>query len=650
VTLEPHSENNMSPCSSPSSGSEDIWVTPKTGLSPESFRTAPDLPIWDQQYHVLSTGSFPSTSILRRKGAHNCTCAANEKHRSLFTLCEQVISPHLREAESPLLGIKVCWNADNIWECKIPREMSGLDKRVRFEDLKTVYQANKVLWKGTYWYSRLFRSGNKDSVKSESRHGLAILRLLAGLDSYSGKLERYQLMKFSLSKGAVQKLRQILATVDGLLMQLVLCFPDRKAIMNWSFMDRVTNSLICCMLPDYFRDKNNDVSRVTTFEKVKRLRKAIKMFGFNQISTEDSVIVPQELSFFRFILKHLGHKKDPISAYRTMTMSQTRASGVPPLVVYKKTMDKIVSILKEPQSPGTFLRFRPFIRPAIEEIYFEVLQSLGGNENRDRFFSRCVSAAKISLSDSGEFFTKHGEGGKLEAARRVLIGLPEVDKIDLNTGQKIGKLVRTNSNQGEMLFYWACNQFHDRNKCYDRNIMSVRISLVAELGKYRAITVSHLAHAVLLHVLSHVLLEFLRVIPSSESGIGAANHAWNFFKRLSHKNPSANFIFGDKDVYLFSTDWEQATDFCDHTVAQALLNMLCSMFGVPEWYRQTCVFALCAPRQVETLDPEERTLEVFYTQRGELMGDPVVKVILHVYHLVCRHAAKAFMSGLRPEP
>jgi len=594
-------------------------------------------------------GSFPSTSILRHPKGQECTCAAGERHKTLFQLCKLVISPHLREDTSPLVGVKVCWNADNIWECKIPVKLSGLAKRVDFENLGTVYRANKVLWSGTYWYSRLCKR-TKDDPSKYGRNYVAILRLLAGLKTFSGREKPHELMSYPLHKGAVQKLRQILATVDGLLMQLVLCFPDKEEVMNWSFMDRVANSLICCMLPDYFRDNNLDLTRVTTFEKVKQIRKSIKRYGFNRISTEESVSVPQELSFFRFILKKLGSAKSPLSAYHTMTMSQTRASGVPPKAVYYKTMNKIVAILKEPESPRTFERFSPWIRPAIEQLYFETLESLGGNENRDKFFSRCVSAAKISLSDSGEFFTKHSDGGKLEAARRILKDLKEIDKINLWTGDIDGKLVSDGTNQGEMLFHWACNQFRDRRTCYDRNLMSVRISLVAELGKYRAITVSHLAHAVLLHVLSHVLLEFLRVIPSSESGVGAANHAWNFFKRLSHKNPAASFIFGDKDMYLFSTDWEQATDFCDHKVAQAIINILCEMFGIPTWYRQTCVFALCAPRQVETVDPDSKTLEVFFTTRGELMGDPVVKVILHAYHPICRISAKRLMKELRSQP
>nr|WPE03611.1 MAG: RNA-dependent RNA polymerase [Beauveria bassiana splipalmivirus 1] len=633
-----HILKELSPCLSPRTssfedGSEYFSALPSRDMSFKSALTR--LP-WNENTDVLSTKSFPSTSILRYKTG-TCNCGPTEAHRPLFDLCQTVIGPHCANPTNPLIGIKVCWNAENIWECKLPRSLTGMTKRVPFEKLGTIYRANMVLFKGTYWFSRLME---KDAGGAKhGRNGIAVLRLLAGLKSFSGPERIDQLVKMRLIPSAVQKLRQILATVDGLLMQLVLCFPNKEEILNWAYMDRVCNSLISCLLPDYFRDMKGDYTRLTTYEKVKSIRKSMKEYGFNPVGTHERVEVPQELSFFRGILKALGNEKSPISTYRLMTACQTRASGVPPRAVYYKTMDKIVKILKEPSSYEAVKAFGPYIRPALEKVYFQALSTLGGNENRDRFFSRCVSAAKISLSDSGEFFTKSENGGKLEAARLVLKDLEYVDHIDLVTGQKTGRVVRTESNQGTMLFMWACNQFYDRKTVYDRNVMSVRISLVAELGKYRAITVSHLAHAVLLHVMSHVLLEFLRVIPSSESGIGAANHAWNFFKRLSHKNPSANFIFGDKDVYCFSTDWKQATDFCDHHIAQVILNNLCVLFGIPKWYRETCVFALCAPRQVETLDPESKTLEMFLTGRGELMGDPVVKVILHAYHLVCREAA-----------
>nr|WPR16642.1 MAG: RNA-dependent RNA polymerase [Mbeech associated narna-like virus 3] len=621
-------------------------VTAGSGLvKPEDVRKRqPDgdpLKKWDYQHDVLSTRSFPGTCVIRgrktfKSSTNLCSCKSGENHRTYFDLCRSVITPSMR-SDLPIPEVKVCWNADNLFESTLGKEYCYDGKRHKFKDLRIVSQAKSILSRGTYWFERLFKPNSDGSA---GRNGIALLRLLAGLESYSGPEHIAKLCAMPIHHGSVNKLRNILATVDGLIMQIVLTFPDKGNYLNWSRIDQIVNCLISLLLADYFRDPKSDMSRLTTFEKLKKLRKAIKQQGFNPIGDLNSIEIPREISFLGTCLQFVGNGKRPIDLFRVSTLSQTRASGVPPRVVYLKTLEKIKAILIEPQDPRVYEDMAGLIQLGVDEVHNAVLRKLGTEKERERFWSSCLNKAKISLSDSGEFFTKTSDGGKLEAARKVLSSLKRIEKYNLHDGEQVGYLDPKKDPAGECLFHWALGQFSDDEKCYERNLMCVRISLVAELGKYRGITVSHLAHAILLHVLSHVLLEYLRVIPSSESGIGAANHAWNFFKRLSHKNPNANFLFGDEPVFLFSTDWEQATDYCDHTVAMAMLNRLCWNLGIPEWYRETCVFALCAPRQVEFIDPDRKTLECFFTTRGELMGDPVVKVILHLYHLVGRFAAR----------
>jgi hypothetical protein len=332
--------------------------------------------------------------------------------------------------------------------------------------------------------------------------------------------------------------------------------------------------------------------------------------------------------------------KTPLSHLQVMILSQTRASGIPPRAVYDRTLAKTQAILTTPSSKDLYEEIKGPLARAVDHFYSDILTRAGGQESRDAFFEDVVKSAKISLSDSGEFFTKSDVGGKLEASRRVLNSNEPIFEIDLHTG-KPGKILdRGNSSQGELLFHWACGKFIDRKNIYNNNSMSCRISLVAELGKYRTITVSSLQHALLLHPISHMGLKVLEIIPSSSSGIGAANHAWNFFKRLSHKNPSASFIFNENiETSVMSTDWESATDYCDPYIAGAMLNRLLYNLGCPAWYRETVHLALCAPRQVETLDRNGAPIEVFYTSRGVLMGDPVTKVVLHLHHLIGRKIA-----------
>ncbi|UNI72661.1 MAG: RNA-dependent RNA polymerase [Botrytis cinerea binarnavirus 6] len=619
-----------------------------TGKIPEGGGIPPPCSkLWSLSSHVLALSTFPGTTTLRNRGkkkAGTCSCKDGEIHREFFDFCKEVIVPTQKEG-NPIPHIKVCWDAENLFESKLGRDITGLDTRMYFKDIKQISLANKVLFESTYWFRRLMFP--KHSKSTHSRNGLAVLRLLAGLPTFSGKETVSQLSKLQVHKGSVNKLRSILATVDGLIMQLVLSFPDRGYFLSWERIDQITNCMIGLLLADYFSEKDTDLNSISTFERVKKIRGLIKRKGFLKHGDLSDIDIPRDMSFFKVALDFISDGKRPIDIYRVAILCQKRAAGVPPRSVYNKTLAKIKGVLVEECDPLVYQRVKGIIGPAVKSIHNKVLDRLGSESRIEKFWSNCLEKAKISLSDSGEFFTNSENGGKLEAARLVLSSKEDIYKYNLFTGIREGVMDKSTTPQGMLLFHWALGQFSDRENCYERNLMSVRISLVAELGKYRAITVSHLAHAVLLHVLSHVILEYLKAIPSSESGVGAANHAWNFFKRLSHKNPNANFVFSGEENYLFSTDWEQATDYCDHSVSQSILNNICLVLGIPKWYRETVVFALCAPRQVEFIDPEGKTLEAFYTTRAELMGDPVVKGILHYFHLVAREAAFTAAEGLK---
>jgi hypothetical protein len=504
-----------------------------------------------------------------------------------------------------------------------------------------VRTALKVLKKGTYWYRQLLK---KKKFK-ESAFQRRLARLLAGKSSPEGRESFKSIKDSKISSAAVQRFRSLLATVDGLLMQAVLAFPGCPQFGEWERIDQIQRCGIANILEDYFRDL--DPARVTTFEKVKDVRKSIKEHGFNPASDLSKVIIPRELSVMR-VMCALVRGKTPLSHLQVMILSQTRASGVPPRIVYDRTLAKTKAILTTPSSKELYQLIEGPLKRATDQFYQELLIRLGDTDKRSLFFEGVVKASKISLSDSGEFFTTTDVGGKLEAARRVLRAHPEIPEINLDTGLPTGRILTAdNAKQGARLFHWACGTFVDRTDVYNKNCMSCRISLVAELGKYRTITVSTLQHALLLHPFSHMGLKILEVMPSSESGIGAANHAWNFFKRLSHKNPSASFIFNeDIQTSVYSTDWSSATDYCDPYIAGAMLNRFCNLLGVPKWYRETMLFALTAPRQVETLDRNNVPIEKFYTRRGVLMGDPITKVVIHLHHLIGRKIAEGLLFDL----
>jgi len=598
--------------------------------------SSPVVPLsWDINTDVLSLKTFTSSHILKwgHKGEHTCSCTAEQRHRSLFdfnlTVHRDHIANYSEERDFP--KVLVCHNADNVWESKLPRDLTGLKQRVTFDNLGTVGTAMKVLSRGTYWFRRLAK-GN--------RHVMA--RLLAGFSRPNGPEKIRDIMLLPLKKGCAAKLHQTLATCDGLLFQIILAFPDVEFVQNWDFIDQVQNCLISGLIYDYF---HNGQERVSMFKEIKSVRKSIKEQAFRQNGNYAEIRVPRVLSFFSKLLKimQIGSAND---VYQASIISQTRASGVPPRSMYQETLDKIKLTLTTPANPQLARGLAPHIHRIIDELFTETLLSV--IENQTGFFTRIVKSAKISLSDSGEFFTPVKEGGKLEASRRVLQENPKIEEINLETGLPTGKVLdESNSAVGERLFNWSCGQFRDRSACYGKNLMSMRISLVSELGKYRGITVTPIAHALLLHPVSHMGLEFLKAVPSSSSGIKAASHAWNFFKRLSDSNPAARFLFtGSQNVNIFSTDWSNATDYCDPYVSQIMLGRLLVKLGLPKWYRETVTFALMAPRQVEFKDPEDKTLDYFVTQRGVMMGDPITKVVLHLFHLTARPMARKILAEM----
>jgi len=599
---------------------------------------------WDVDLDVLTTKSFPSTTTYRGSmhySGRSCECSGTERHRSFFDFNKAVVKPNLLQGKEIPAGIKVCWNAQNIFEMFLPRTIIKhwiAGGRMQVSQLKVVGDLELVLRRTTYWYNRAaYIDGSiKNGLTDLGRQFLILFAGKTSNNHWHNKAG--ELRGHAIGKTAIHRLRTILSTIDGILMQICLCYPGEDHL-SWDWVDKVTHALLRNLVPDYIRPGNNTDTE-SSFEKIKRIRKSVKESGFHITKDVNDIIIPRELSFFRRLLKPISDGKTPLDLYRISLLCQTRAAGVPPRTVYTKTKEKLVRILRTPPNEEVYQKTRPYIKIGMEKIHARICAGKSQGELKS-LFSRCLNAAKVSLSDSAEMFTTTDSGGKLERAREVLSELGAIDEIDLETGEKTGNVLTSMADtEGEMLFHWALGHFHLENPkaTYDSNVMSVRLSLVSEMGKFRGISVSHLAHAMALHVFSHVGLEYLKLIPSSESGVGAANHAWNFFKRMSQTNPRGEFVLGDEDVFLFSTDWETATDFMESKVTASILNHLCEVLGIPTWYRKVIICALTQPRQVEFYD-NDHLLQRFFTGRGTLMGDPGTKVVLHLYHLVCREAA-----------
>jgi len=233
-------------------------------------------------------------------------------------------------------------------------------------------------------------------------------------------------------------------------------------------------------------------------------------------------------------------------------------------------------------------------------------------------------------------------GGKYEAFRQVYrrtVGVP-VYRVNLHDGRLTGDLIPEDpSNIGDRCFHYTLRELNE-GKLPD--ILTVRSESVVEAGKVRLITVSEIHHAILLHPASHILLDVLKLVPSSASGVGAANHAFEFYKRLNHKNPRASFIFDKADLWILSSDLETATDYANPIITRIILAIFLGShcMGFPPYYTKVIMQLLTAPRLVI----DEKTREEFVTTRGCLMGDPITKFVMHMLHLVASEIAAGYFD------
>jgi hypothetical protein len=579
---------------------------------------------WDIKRDVLSTKGFPLAGLIRTYQPHTCASSGHgqEDHRDLFEFNRTLGKDVFHGKITALPEIQVCWNGSSLFEDKLPRARTGsYGKRCLFEDLPLVGNAISALF-GTYWYIRLVK---------DKRAELRLYCLLAGTWDTKNIEE---LRKMPLSPQGVGHLKQIVSTVDGMTMQLALAFPDVPEVQNWDYFDNAINCMLKHLLEDWCLDHGPEY--VSFYEKLKSIRGQIKQVAFHATRSIEEIRVPRDMTFLRLPLSKLVGKSLS-TLLRVSLMIQTRACGTPPPHMFLKTFKKFRETLTAP-CPIPDRKHLATIAFATKVVYTKIVETGNIPGNLTNFLSK----AKISLSDSAELSVGHHEGGKYEAFRlfsRSLTGRP-VEVINLQDGKGTGKFLEdVPENMGTRAFHASLGMF-TREEIPD--LMTVRSEAVLEPGKVRQITVSESHHAMLLHPISHVLLDILKLVPSSESGTGAAHHAFNFYKRLTARNPAAEFIFEPTDLWVLSSDLETATDYANPWIVKTILQVFMGprCLGVPDFYRNLVTYLLTEPRLVIN----NKTNEEFRTTRGCLMGDPVTKFAMHMMHLVAKEVTLKLMA------
>jgi len=461
---------------------------------------------------------------------------------------------------------------------------------------------------------------------------------------------------------------QLLLTVDGIFQQRYLAFPNE--IWNWSKFDRFILGCISHLIGDEFIDgeiENISLSTVkTAYSQLKATRQSFKEAANNgSLSELLEMRLPMTnpfLEIFRKSYESYLEIKDPHIRLRVRgTLNQTRGAGSPPPLVAIQTKLKFIQTVMDKPAPLEEVE-RALIRGTTRNLMSRI---------PNEAFTGLQTKAGISATSSSCYERTRIEGGTTQAVQDMVfegtIGRP-CRIIDLDTGKVESEKFLSDCTPGEYIFWRALEETLATPL---ETLKTVSIVVVSEPGKARSVTKGHASLKVVLDVVNALCSWPLQKgVESSSSGMGKEAHGWNFFKSLFY-GELAEAVFHEAqvssttvdpvtkivtrrytDVFCLSTDYETATDFLHHEVADIIGNEWMIKVGIPPVLRGIVRATCYKPRRVEFAasgffreigDPTDReNVRVITLSRGVLMGDPLTKVVLHLVNIGVRD----FSSGI----
>jgi len=466
-------------------------------------------------------------------------------------------------------------------------------------------------------------------------------------------------------KARRERFLELLKTVDGIFLQRYLAYPEE--VWSWDRFDLFTLGNISYLLGDEFLDRTLTESAAnldTAYSQLKRTRKWFKLHShrgtLEQALRDEVDSVPQWcrqfLSVYRRAAACGGYRK----IFLIGVLSQTRGCGTPPpLVILQSKRKFLLTISSEP--PPEIPTQRILRKAAIAEV----IQSLP-----DEAFTGLATKARVTVTTSSCWENTRREGGTTEEIRRLILsGEPgeQVPIRDLETGRVVSWGDQTTFDSlGEFIF-WSCLDHTLRTPKEELKVAF--LTTVKEPGKARTVTKARACLKVVLDLVNKLCSAPLaKGIRSSSSGMGASNHGWNFFNYLTSeelkdlvfsiesKEETAYEGYVERtetfaDVFVSSTDYEEATDQMNHRVVSDLGNAWMLKCGIPAVLRGIVNETCFKPRNVYfysrgvldtigTLAPKiGENIRSVSLVKGILMGDPLTKVVLHLSKIVNRHVA-----------
>jgi len=456
---------------------------------------------------------------------------------------------------------------------------------------------------------------------------------------------------------------EMLKTVDGIFLQRYLCYPEEA--WNWDRFDLFTLGNISFLIGDEFLDgvlTKVGSTIVTAYSQLKASRKWFKENAHRnslEHALENMGEVPSHwCRQFANVWKRAAAERGPRRTYVFGVLSQTRGCGTPPpLVLLQSKIKFLTSIgLKKPvENPSA----RVLRLAALEEVLADL---------PDSAFTGLSTKARVTVTTSASWEKTRREGGTIEAAREILATLPIGEQVpvrDLDTGRVVTYKDRKSFNSvGEVIFWLSLD--HVLRTPPDL-LKQAYLTMVKEPGKARSVTKARTCLKIVLDLVNKLASSPLeKGIRSSTSGMGKANHGWNLFCRLMsdevrdmvfsldsrEENAYEGYVERTdtfKALYMSSTDYKEATDQLDHTVARDLGGAWMRKCGIPRLLRGIVINTCFTPREVYFhAEGVLRDIGVPRPEMGSnirstplltgvLMGDPLTKVVLHLVNVVARH-------------
>jgi len=568
------------------------------------------------------------------------------------------------------------WTGDNlrlsdpIPPSKIPiLRKEGLRNTIRFSKIANLDAKLRLLWERTFWGVKLKRISETknpypgpgpvpDELYSRQFAGKLVHRiktfLKGGMDPSLSKEKKIQYFGadnlVSDPKLRSERFLQLLRTVDGCFVQRYLAFPEE--VWSWDKYDSFTIMMIHFLLGDEFMDcelKVDPSTIETSYAKLKAIRKAVKLAGHSR--RFEDVLLPYkdvpELSYWSDMLYHLQVSKGPRYVRILGILSQTRGAGTPPNLVVLQSKLKFLRVVTEDDkdpSPTALAMVKASCDLVISRI---------GDEN----FTGLSTKARVQVASTACLEHTREEGGTVQAIKEIVSDGTMGRRVpirNLDTGKVESQKTFYDLTPGEYIF-WSC--LDKLIKTSEDDVSTVFMVLVKEPGKARTVTKGPAYAKVILDFAGRLASWPLkRGLESSESGMGRANQAWQFFKLVLTNYEKEIFFtpievkeekFYDHverlvsyaKVYMSSTDYVTATDSTRHVIAKVLSERWMVRCGLPRVIREIVTKVSYRPRKVffsatgwlkNIGTVVDETTNYVITRRGILMGDPMTKPILHL--------------------